>query len=66
MEKTPFKTLAHAVNSKCLSLCEAANILERIPPKRADKILALMADQARGMEAAILNCRQELSKNAPS
>ena len=65
-EKTPFDGLAHTVNSKCAALREAANLLGRIAPQRADKMLGLMADQARDLEAAILNCRKGLSKNVPA
>lgn len=61
-EKTRFDGLAHAVHSKCAALREASNLLERIPPERADKMLGLMADQARELEGAILDCRKELSK----
>ena len=66
IRKTPFDGLSHTVNSKCAALREAANLLERIAPQRADKMLGLMADQARDLEAAILNCRKELSKTIPS
>lgn len=62
--KTPFDGLTHTVHSKCAALREAANLLERIAPQRADKMLGLMADQARDLEAAILHCRKELSKTA--
>jgi hypothetical protein len=65
-QKTPFDGLAHTVNSKCAALREAANLLGRISPQRADKMLGLMADQVRELEAAILNCRQDLSKNVPT
>jgi hypothetical protein len=65
-EKTRFDGLAHTVHSKCAALREAANLLERISPERADKMLGLMADQARDLEAAILDCRKELSKKAAS
>jgi hypothetical protein len=65
-EKTRFDGLSHTVNSKCAALREAANLLERISPERADKMLGLMADQARDLEAAILNCRKETSKKAAS
>ena len=65
-EKTPFDALAHNVHSKCSALREAVGLLERIPPERADKMLALMADQARDLEAAILDCRKALSKKGAS
>ena len=66
LEKKPFDGLAHTVNSKCAALCEAANVLPRISPERADKMLGLMADQARDLEAAIVNFRKALSKSAAS
>ena len=62
-EKTRFDLLAHTVNSKCSALREAANLLERISPERADKMLGLMADQVRELESAILTCRNELLKS---
>ena len=65
-EKTPFDVLAHTVNSKCAALREAVNLLGRISPERADKMLTLMVDQARDVEAAIVNCRREFSKSIPS
>ena len=65
-EKTQFHGLAHTVNSKCSALREAANLLERISPQRADKMLGLMADQVRELETAILTCRKELSKPDPT
>jgi geranylgeranyl pyrophosphate synthase len=65
-EKKPFDGLAHTVNSKCAALCEAANVLPRISPQRADKMLGLMADQARDLEAAILTFRKALSNGVPS
>jgi hypothetical protein len=65
-KKTPFDGLAHTVNSKCAALCEAANLLERISPQRADKMLGLMADQVRELDAAIRKCREDLSKQNPS
>ena len=61
-KKTPFDALEHTVNSKCPALCEAMKVMGRISPERADKILGLMADQVRELEAAILHCREELSK----
>ena len=61
-EKTRFDGLSHTVNSKCAALREAANLLGRIAPERADKMLGLMADQAHDLETAILNCRKEGSK----
>ena len=60
-QKMSFDALTHTINSKCAALREAVNLLGRIAPQRADKMLGLMADQARELEAAILNCRQELS-----
>jgi nitrogen-specific signal transduction histidine kinase len=65
-EKTRFDGLAHTVNSKCAALREAANLLERISPQKANKMLGLMADQVRELEAVILSCRQELSKRVPN
>ena len=64
-KKTQFDLLSHTVNSKCSALREAANLLGRISPQRADKMLGLMADQVLELETAIVEFRKVLLDNLP-
>ena len=64
-KKTQFDLLSHTVNSKCSALREAANLLGRISPQRADKMLGLRADQVLELETAIVEFRKVLLDNLP-
>lgn len=53
MDEAALKKLVHDVNSKCSSLKGAAALLKDAPPEERKELLRLMAEQAKGLAAAL-------------